>query len=315
MPEADPDGEVEKPALLPSALKGAPRLFLEPKKLFLDNWDRLVDGEVWRHGKRSIAFGCVIGALIAVSSIALLRFLGYDTFFFVPSDLRAPQLSKFSVLRGATWIDDPLFNVESLANAEAAGIKYIGFKKFPTTDDDTLGYSAAENDRLESLIANSKTIDFLAYNAESFTHSDNVNAALKKFFSKPRVKMRVLLARPETVFYNDMATVTNDRARADLFLNEVRKNAGLLGQDAGGQTKKLQIGLYTTQLRIPIIIFDSAYCIVTIRLPPATGGSSIRLEVEQNEGGMAFVSQCLDHFNAIEDVAQAVDLKSLLKKN
>jgi hypothetical protein len=179
--------------------------------------------------------------------------------------------------------------------------------------NDKLGYSAMEDDRLQRLIEDATKIYYLAYNAEGLTNNDNFNAAFKTFFNKHGTSMQLLLAKPGTPFYNDMAAITGAATDPQVFRLEVEKNEKQLAKLAG-KTSKIEVRRFDSQLRLPLILIESPsggeYCILTVRLPPAKGGESIRLEFSDDGlAGNSYVSQCAEDFNAIWSVAKEVKLK------
>lgn len=160
-----------------------------------------------------------------------------------------------------------------------AGVKWISWGPF----------DAEENAREFKLVREARTVDMVVTNATSFASTFRTD--LKTFFSRPDSHMRVIFASPETPFYEEMARMSgkiwdNAAARQEDILRIERSKQELLSDTT--RDAQLEFKYFDTQYRMPVILIDSRYCIVTVRLPPDEGQESLR--VESDESGVPTIA-------------------------
>jgi hypothetical protein len=142
-------------------------------------------------------------------------------------------------------------------------------------------YSKEENERLARAIREAHTIELLVPNAVSFTATFRDD--LPVFFKNSGALMRVNFANPESEFYDAMMTMTNPGfaagpARAsDKGLPD--RSRQILLDFAAGDRSKVAFRQFNTEFRVPLILIDRKYCLMTVRLTPAQGTQSLRLEL------------------------------------
>lgn len=276
------------------------RLIVKPKDVALDAWNWFWKEQVWTNPLYRTQFGIVVGACATFVLLSISRLLGYDLLYFLPTNMRAPLLLSIPALRNAAWIDDIHFTQETLDNIRAAGIQDIDYGS----------YSHGEDDRFLSLVRHAQSIDFLSYNAAGFTRHENIKQAVTDFFSKPDAKMRVIVADPDTQFYSEMEDMTRTDRRYDITKQDRAHNKSVVDDSidqlfrlAKYSHQKLWYRKFNTQLRLPLIIVDHKYCIVTVRLPPDESGESLRLESSEgdfDDGYLhPYVQHCIAHFDQL----------------
>lgn len=154
-----------------------------------------------------------------------------------------------------------------------AGVKWVSWGPF---DSD-------ENAREFALVRDARSIDLIVTNANQF--ATNFRPYLKTFFSRPDSRMRVIFSSVETPFYQQMVRMTgmfhaDERAlKADM--GKVDTSRRDLLSDVS-DSRQIEFRYYDTQYRMPIILIDGKYCIVTVRLPPDEGQESLRLEADDS---------------------------------
>lgn len=190
---------------------------------------------------------------------------------------------------------------EILGPANAIGLYNIKYGKFEKRDDDKLG----------NLIRSSENIKFLGFNGSAFVM--RFIDDFYYFFNKKNTTMQVLMAKPQTEFYDentylvskvfhrnpdDWSSIVNTRMRL--------KSYCLAGN--GNKTKsdysKVSIRHFNTQLRGVMFIFDDKLCQYTLNLPPVESFNSIMLEFKTNGESDQLINSLLRHYNAIWDVSE-----------
>ena len=124
---------------------------------------------------------------------------------------------------------------------------------------------------------------------------------IAEFFRRPEVSMQVLLATPDSAFYEEETKMTlgadwtEERRKAAVEENRARVGhaQALLVQLAAGRPQALEMRHFDTQFRLPIIVIDEQ-CFLTVRLSPDEGAQSLRLEFEGAEG---YGRSCIAHFD------------------
>lgn len=182
--------------------------------------------------------------------------------------------------KGSDWFQSSAVSLQDAVrvhrNDQAlriAGVKWISWGPF---DSD-------ENARDFRLVREAKTIDMIVTNANQFASTFRTD--LKTFFGRPDARMRVIFASPETPFYEQMAKMTgkiweNAAARQEDILRIDRSRQELLS-DATSDAQ-LEFRHFDTQYRMPLILIDGKYCILTVRLPPDEGQESLRIESDDS---------------------------------
>ena len=159
-----------------------------------------------------------------------------------------------------------------------AGIRYI----------ERGAYSKPENERLKTAIRRATQIDMLVPNAASVTSF--ARADFPVFFKNPGSAMRVLFANPDSVFYDQMMMMTTNGIERDNKAHESdeqmpRRSRRQLLSFAGENASKIQIRMFDTEFRNPIILIDRRYCFLTVRLTPDQAEQSLRIELVASSAG------------------------------
>ena len=194
----------------------------------------------------------------------------------------------FAILGVLSWgLRLRVFDV--LSTASRAGLAHIEYRKFST----------GENARLSKALRHARRIRLLLPNGNRFVKT--FQADLAEFFRRPEVSMQVLLATPDSAFYEEETKMTlgadwtEERRKAAVEENRSRVGhaQALLVQLAAGRPQALEMRHFDTQFRLPIIVIDEQ-CFLTVRLSPDEGAQSLRLEFEGAEG---YGRSCIAHFD------------------
>ena len=164
-------------------------------------------------------------------------------------------------------------------------------------------YTTEENNRLKTNIKNAKNIKIL------LTNGDNLFQIFKdefrEFLLKPASSMEVLFATAGSDFYRQETEMTklNSTPHDPPYIANQGKiefnRERLIGLAI--DPSQIKFKYFDTQYRLPIIIFDNKYCLLTLRLSPNESPQSPRLEFEG--GNKDFSQSCVAHFNRMWTVS------------
>ena len=206
--------------------------------------------------------------------------------------LRYPNIDNSLVLEGANSI----------------GLNRIKYGAFTKEDDE----------KVRDLIQKSDMIYFLGYNGGSFARQ--FSEELKSFLNKPNTKIKLLLATPNTDFYDENTYLVSKSFHKDkrdwmeMGNTKVRLRAYLdRSDDPNNKMGKLQIRHFNTQLRNPMIIFDEKICLLTISIPPVESFKSATLEIIKIGASNTLIDKCVDHFKAVWGVSKEIDENRIIQ--
>jgi hypothetical protein len=166
-------------------------------------------------------------------------------------------------------------------------------------------YSVPENTRLGERIRQAHLIEMIASNANGFTTV--FRPELQAFLERPGTSMRMLFARPDTEFYDEMMSMTTRHfepgtKEGDIDKGLSTRSRGILLNFAD-RPDRVEVRTFNTEFRMPLILIDRKYCFLTVRLTPDESKKSVRLEFAQEAGAASeperYVRSCMRHFDAI----------------